>query len=1269
MDNHRGSKSCRRLPFCAAHWDDCSHVSCCGDLKCTDTEEGGRQCLGIPDCWITENRDCSVAPCCIGLTCVEHNGRSLCKRLPESAGPGENCLWVPCTEGRDLQCTDTVDSEGTADKLCLYKPSSIEMFIFNDLNSNGIQEANEPGIPGIRVQLVVVNTTADEKFNQASAYDPALVLSTNEKGIVAFPTAWRHSVMRIKVIDPPPGAIRTLHNKGFDDAHDSDLGKEGSDPFKITSETKWTRTDLGYRMPVDVTIKVFDDANSNGIQDEGEPGIMGVRLHLVTSDGERLHNSGGNGTAHLELETDEDGFVTFIKVPQGTKYRAMVTKAPPGAVPTASRQGGDSTLDSDLRSDGSSYEFMIHSSGAAYNSLDLGYRMPETVTVRVWNDVNTNGIQDVGETGIQGVKLRLVHEENKKSLPNYRNHGTAHLELVTDVDGLVHFEKVPQKIKISVKVVTPPSNAKPTFKNKGNDTNLDSNLKNSGYSDPFYLEASGTNFSQISLGYRVPGSFIVRVWDDEDGNGIQDDGERGIKGVVLQVINALTRVPVSDQRTTNSFGFATFGTLPENVEVQVQVVNAPRAAHRTSQNVGDDEGKDSDLGSNNLSDIFKLSGTKTVTEIDLGYRMPQRVIVRVWDDKNGNGIQDLEEVGIEGVSLRLVKDKDRSLYMGECDGASIIQKPFADTQVCKVCNVDTHQTIHVACTSVPLYLQRGGYEGNCIEPNDKGNCEICHNGKTIEVKCKEVAKNFEVHLGAIKGPCEDETRRLEMVDKFEVMKKTVSLGCSESPEYAAEDCHLELLRECKFDFVTNATGFAIFNNVPKGIHFRVMVTNEPEGAIRTLIGAGGEDEDSDLGGDGLTSSFNLAEFVGSSFESIDIGYLMPDDVEVRVFDDANANGLQDENEIGISGVQLQLIHADNGAPLKRQRKGTAHQILTTDETGHVLFTRVPVSVHLRVKVLNAPKFSLPTTSKAGSNDELDSDLLDDGTSVPFNLRSFTGSTYGKVDIGYIMPRDTEVRVWNDKNRNGLQDHDERGIRGVRLRLMDAKTGQWLMPTGGGSNAHEELSTDSDGFATFRHTPKGRDLVVKVTTPPHGGQVTVKNAGGDAEKDSNLGESLASDPFNLNSFVGLGAFGSIDLGFFVPSKMIVRVWEDRNNDGLQDLDEPGIMGVELRLVKKTDLKALMDAGDGGNAHERIMSDAEGNAVFTGVPQGVRLRVEVTAPPESAQATLKNIGNDDHLDSDLSATGLSDSFQIPSDTMDLFDSVDLGYVYMDCVCSDP
>lgn len=225
------------------------------------------------------------------------------------------------------------------------------------------------------------------------------------------------------------------------------------------------------------------------------------------------------------------------------------------------------------------------------------------------------------------------------------------------------------------------------------------------------------------------------------------------------------------------------------------------------------------------------------------------------------GVQNKGEHGIEGVRLRLVKDRDRSMFLGDCDGGSVVHKAYPDPS-CQVCQTSTQKTLNVTCEHVPAYLQAGCSKGRCIETVNRnrrelgGECKICdvETGETLVISCDDV--HAQEALGNYAGQCLD-----------------------------------QLPGECNYEFVTNSSGHALIPDVPKGTIFRVMVMNEPIGAVRVRQNRGGKEWlDSDLGEKGLTGSFKLSTFSGTTFNGVDIGYALPDDVEVFVFDDLNENG-------------------------------------------------------------------------------------------------------------------------------------------------------------------------------------------------------------------------------------------------------------------------------------------------------------------------------------------------------------------------------------------
>lgn len=80
---------------------------------------------------------------------------------------------------------------------------------------------------------------------------------------------------------------------------------------------------------------------------------------------------------------------------------------------------------------------------------------------------------------------------------------------------------------------------------------------------------------------------------------------------------------------TNVEGYAAFTTVPQGVDLRVQVLNAPAGATSTLKDKGDNKELDSDLHSSGFSDNFRINIAGDFTEIDLGYRLPTEVKIRV----------------------------------------------------------------------------------------------------------------------------------------------------------------------------------------------------------------------------------------------------------------------------------------------------------------------------------------------------------------------------------------------------------------------------------------------------------------------------------------------------------------------------------------------------------------------------------------------------------------------------------------------------------------
>ena len=141
---------------------------------------------------------------------------------------------------------------------------------------------------------------------------------------------------------------------------------------------------------------VWEDANGNGLQDDGEIGVGGVRVELYSDD----------GTLVADTQTDDTGHYTFTQVSAGTYYIHVVL---PQGYAFTRPDAGDDTLDSDVdRTTGNTTTFTV-SSEDTLTQWDVGLVPTGRIGGVAWVDQNGNAVQDASEvTPIQNVPVHVT---------------------------------------------------------------------------------------------------------------------------------------------------------------------------------------------------------------------------------------------------------------------------------------------------------------------------------------------------------------------------------------------------------------------------------------------------------------------------------------------------------------------------------------------------------------------------------------------------------------------------------------------------------------------------------------------------------------------------------------------------------------------------------------------------------------------------------------------------------------------------------------------
>ncbi len=247
---------------------------------------------------------------------------------------------------------------------------------------------------------------------------------------------------------------------------------------------------------------------------------------------------------------------------------------------------------------------------------------------------------------------------------------------------------------------------------------------------------------------------------------------------------------------------------------------------------------------------------------------------------------------------------------------------------------------------------------------------------------------------------------------------------------------------------TTADGAYGFANLPPGTYETVIVT--PAGLAPTT-----------------PRSIVTALVAGASINTVDFGFtagpVAPSTIGDRVWDDVDADGLQDGGEPGLSGVTVSLRRDGDGDGSYEIVVGT----MVTDSSGNYSFTAVPPG-----------NYAVVVTPAVGTSPT---------TSPSIMLAVVAGSTIDTADFGLtsaaVPPSSIGDRIWLDTNRDGVQDAGEPGVNGVTVTLRADNDHDGSYETTVGTT-----TTVGDGTYTFGSLPPGSYLVS--VTPPNGLAVTV-----------------------------------------------------------------------------------------------------------------------------------------------------------------------------------
>lgn len=1006
-------------------------------------------------------------------------------------------------------------------------------YVWEDMNKDGLQNDGETGINGILVNLL------DNSDNSLIKYTRTGNNQEGEPGYYDFPNL-PNGQYKVEFVYPTDYEVTSI-NVGGDVELDSNIdsttvaGAVDNGPKKsVMTDTitinnaNITGVDAGLYKLASLGDKVWKDEDTDGNQDGGESGIENVIV--------KLYKSVAKTDLQATTTTDVSGNYKFEDLDPGTYVVEFENPGSKYKFTTVDAGGINETSDSDATEDigittGTTAEITIES-GENNVDVDAGMYLAQLGDF-VWQDMDADGNKEAGDDGINEVTVKLFASNGTDAVTDA--YGNTVNDIITSDGGKYLFKDLVEGDYV-VQFVKPGSFDRYTLKDNGASDEVDSDGDTTNGKTDIVSLARGERNTTIDCGLYKLASLGNLVWIDSDNDGSQNDGVGNIVSDVTVDLLSDTDALISST-TTNGSGVYGFSNL-EPDRYKVRFTN-PEAKYKfaTANAGGVNEANDSDT----IEDAGGLTGTTGVVtllsgqsnnDIDAGLRLAQ-LGDYVWDDKDADGIQDAGEVGIPNVTVKLFTDEELKTVVDaygnnvndvttDADGYYMFDKLLAGdyvVQFIKPLNYDFIST-------------KDSGANNSIDSDADTST-----GKTDVVSLSKGERNTTIDCGMYK-----------LANLGDLVWNDINgNGNQDAGENGIEDIDVELLNSAGDTIIkstkTDSDGLYSFTNLFPG-KYKVRFTKTSQYDRLSPVNAVGDSLDSD--GLYATDSDNVAltavinVYSGDDIKVVDMGMYNLGKLGDYVWEDSNIDGIQDAGEAGISNVTVKLNDLGDNTIMTT----------TTDVDGLYSFYKVPAGnyyIQFEVPAL----YDKVTVEGSGVDNSKDSNADSTGKTSNFTIALDEVNT--TIDVGLYRYASLGNLVWEDENKNGIQEAEEEGITGVTVELYSSVGGLITSTV-----------TDANGLYSFTNLTPGQ-YKVKVIKPVDY-IVVDKEQGTDTSLDSNID---ASGTMDLVTLVSGETNDTLDAGFYKKASVGDLVWKDLNNNGIKDANEDGISKVKITLYDSMD----------------------------------------------------------------------------------------------------
>ncbi len=882
-------------------------------------------------------------------------------------------------------------------------------FVYRDNNGNGAPNVGETGIPDISVYLY-------QDANNNDLVDAGDILlaaeSTDVNGSYLFEgyPAGDYIVV-VSDTDPQLPAGYTLTT-----------GQTHA--LTLTAGQIYEDADFGFTDYGSIGDMIFEDSNHNGVFDTSDARLAGVQVILTDSDNVKYYTT-----------TSGDGSYNFYGLPAGTyTVEVNLSTLQPGLTQV---YDPDSTMNSKCT--------VVLGVGEEYTAADFGYDGNASIGDTVWRDINGDGTQSgAGETGIANVTVTLYKDFNGNGVYDAGEMPVASTQ--TDVNGNYNFSH----LKADEYVVAVDRT----------DSDIPSNYTNTTPVNCGVILHAGQNYVNADFGFGPFGQIGDTVFNDYNRNGIQDLGDLGIPGVTVNLKDSLGNI--IETAVTDANGQYMFENLvPGDYKIDTEQPSGMVITTPAEYNV-------------------TLTAGQYYLDADFGFDGNSSIGDRVWDDTNGDGVQDAGEVGIPDVVIYLFEDENHNGY-----------------------NDDGERFVGVATTDASgnyLFANLPSAQYLVVIDSSVANIPSGYAATTPMTAIVDLPPNTD-YLDADFG----------FSNGFSAIGDTVwfdkdgnglqDTGTTDEPGLAGIDVVLykndgfgnfvEVGREA-----TDEYGHYFIGHLTPG-DYRAMLdpATIPAGLAVTT-----------------TYPINVTFSTPRYYSRADFGLRGNSTLGDFVWNDTDGDGLQDAGEAGLPNISVRLWQDSNNNGVFDSGLGGDFLMGTTvtDANGNYTFTNLSNGTYFVSPLSTDPDMPAGYTATTDS--------------VLKEVISVAGTNITTADFGFGGFTMVGDRVWGDVNQNGIQDTGEPGIPDVTVTLTPPAG----IDLGNGLGQPVTTVTDAAGNYYFQSIPmnSGQYLVdVDENTVPGGYSPTTANVGNDAADSDSVGGAAVA--VNITTGYNL----TVDFGFF------------------------------------------------------------------------------------------------------------------------------------------